>query len=438
MLRLPVSVLATLAITSGCATTGDDDDGSFAQAMTAQDIARVLDVANYPGLDQAALDDLIGLDARAARAIAQHRAGADGLFPSSDDELFDDLEELDAVPYVGNAALSRLSAYAQAHPAPAGETVEGVRFRGWEAEIVLWGANVVPVGVLDGMIDDRAAQHLVAARPFADLTAVGQVALVGPSALDRMRREARTWWYARASHPTTLAGTFDGVAFDEATAVMALEIANDHTRDAMVAGGVYAGGATAIVGNRPYASLTEVAATANVGAATMRGLHAYATSLLAAPRGTIQDGDECPSTQDCADGLICAGTSLYGHGFCRPAWMAGTFTSTATVVIPDGNLAGAASSIEVDGLASVPEDILVHLDIDHPRPAELRITLTQPSSAESLVWAVDSAGVATVMPMGTEHDSDVNGTWTLLVVDTRTGNAGVLRGWSLELTSRWD
>jgi subtilisin-like proprotein convertase family protein len=37
-----------------------------------------------------------------------------------------------------------------------------------------------------------------------------------------------------------------------------------------------------------------------------------------------------------------------------------------------------------------------------------------------------------------EYDSQVNGTWTLRVVDTAGGNAGTLRSWSLELTSRWD
>jgi subtilisin-like proprotein convertase family protein len=37
-----------------------------------------------------------------------------------------------------------------------------------------------------------------------------------------------------------------------------------------------------------------------------------------------------------------------------------------------------------------------------------------------------------------ELDSNVNGTWTLQVIDTQGGEAGTLRSWSLELTSRWD
>lgn len=84
------------------------------------------------------------------------------------------------------------------------------------------------------------------------------------------------------------------------------------------------------------------------------------------------------------------------------------------------------------------EDIIVHLDLVHPRKADLRIVLTQPSSAESLVWEVGSTGAARVVPLGAEFDSGVNGQWTLQVIDTQGGSVGTLRGWSLELTSRWD
>jgi len=433
-----MSRLALLLAMTACATSGDPfaDDSEFAQSLTQSEITRVLDLANYPGVDRAALDEAAGLDTRAAKAIDEHRAGADGRFPSIDDDDFQSIEELDAVPYIGDAAFRRLATYAQAHPAPSGERHENIVFKGWQAEIVLWGANTVPIGVLNGLLDNRAASNVIAARPIANLKALADVALIGSNALGAMRGQATTWWHARAQHPTSHAGTFDGVAFDEPTAALALEIANTHTREQMVAGGVYGNGASAIVGNRPYVSLAGVAGVAGVGASTMLGLHAYATSLLG--HGSVQDGDECAATDDCAAGLICAGTTFYDVGHCRPEWMANTFSKATAVAIPD-NATPIRQTIEVTGLASVVEDLIVHLDIDHPHKEDLRILLFQPSSAESVIWDVDSAGFArVVVGANVERDSSINGTWTLEITDHFGGNAGTLRGWSLELTSRWD
>lgn len=432
-------LVAPLALATGCAVTGDDTDGELARAMTQAEAARVLDLVNYPGVDRMMLDDVVGLDARAARAIDELRAGADAKFPSRDDHEIVAIAQLDALPYIGDAALQKLSAFAQLHPAPTPQTLEGVRFYGWQAELVLWGVNRVPVGVLDGMLDDRAAENLIAARPFASLTEIGGVALIGPGALERLRSEALVWWIARANTaPTTLAGTYDGVTFDEATAFQALAIANDHTREALVANGVYGNGASAIVGNRPYATLAQVAGVAGVGASTMTGLHAYATALLATPTGTTPDDEACMASSACASGL-CTQLTFSEVGTCRPAWMAGTFASTTDAAIPDDDLAGISQTLVVSGLATVAEDLIVNLDLDHPRTADLRIVLTQPSSAESLIWDLDSAGHARVVVGGDlERDSSVNGTWTLTVIDAVAGQSGTLRGWSLELTSRYD
>jgi DNA uptake protein ComE-like DNA-binding protein len=295
----------SVLVLAGCAVSGDVDDRDdvITQELAAADAARVLDLVNYPGVDQDGLDHAVGLDARAARGIATHRAGPDGRFPSNDDRTFTTLAELDAVPYVGDVAFAKLADYAQANPAPSSEYHEGVAFRGWEAEIVLWGANSVPIGVLNGLLDNRAAANIVAARPLASLAELAAVPLVGTSALRAMRGQSTPWWAARAKQQSgSLAGTFDGVAFDEATAQQALEIANTHTRDEMVAGGVYGNGASVIVGNRPYVSLAQVADVSGVGPSTMQGLHAYAAFLLAAG-ARANDDDACAVTSDCTADL---------------------------------------------------------------------------------------------------------------------------------------
>ncbi len=307
-------MLSTFALVAGCALSSDPTvaPSTFALTLPSTDAAQVLDLVNYPGADAYVLDEVAGLDSRAAESIVVHRAGADGVFPSGDDDLFEDIAELDAVPYVGDVAFSKLQAYAQAHPAPTAESVENVLFRGWESEIVVWGVNNAELGTLDGMLDARAAQNLYAARPFASVSAMGPIGYVGTSALERLRAEGSTWWAARTGGTSSgaLAGTFDGVSFDEATAVVALDIANKATLENMTSHGIYSAGAAAIVGNRPYATVAAVSAVSGVGTSTTRGLHDYAAAGTWTP-GSIDSppppppvSPHTPPTNECAFGLV--------------------------------------------------------------------------------------------------------------------------------------
>jgi hypothetical protein len=63
------------------------------------------------------LDVEVGLAEDAAKNIAAYRLGDDELPDTLDDELFDTLVELDAVPFVGPVAFGKLLAFAQGHPA---------------------------------------------------------------------------------------------------------------------------------------------------------------------------------------------------------------------------------------------------------------------------------------------------------------------------------
>lgn len=88
---------------------GGKADGGLSSAET----AGVLAFVNQA--DQATLHDGVGLTARVAANITAHRAGADGALGTADDDAFDDLAELDAIPYVGPHALDALLAYAKDH-----------------------------------------------------------------------------------------------------------------------------------------------------------------------------------------------------------------------------------------------------------------------------------------------------------------------------------
>lgn len=87
-------------------------------------------------------------------------------------------------------------------------------------------------------------------------------------------------------------------------------------------------------------------------------------------------------------------------------------------------------------------DVILHLDIDHPRVGDLKVVLQQPGwpeGASAVIWQPGSNGPSTVVvTWGIERDAQVNGVWTLYVIDTKTGETGTLNGWTLDLTSRWD
>lgn len=283
---LPIFVLLSACAMGESIDDGTDEPSSIAISLPSGDAARVLDLVNYPGTDAATLDTLAKLDTRAAAHIIAYRNGGDGITPSADDQRFDDVAELDAIPYVGDVAFEKLVAYSATNPAPAAESVESVYFQGWEAEAVIWGVNQATAAELDAVIDARAANTLATHADFTTVSEMGPVTYVGPVVLEQLRAYAPAWWARMRGED--LGGSYDGVAFDDMTAYTALEIANYATVDQLVAHGMWRTGAQKIVAAGPYATLAQVAAVDGVGTATMRALHDYAasgtwTSLDAAP-----------------------------------------------------------------------------------------------------------------------------------------------------------
>jgi hypothetical protein len=93
-------------LASGKTDTGGIQDGT-------PEAAGVLQLANEATL--AVLDNDVGLSSKAADNIVAYREGDDGQPGTGDDQTFDTLAELDAVPYVGPAAFKALLAYAKAN-----------------------------------------------------------------------------------------------------------------------------------------------------------------------------------------------------------------------------------------------------------------------------------------------------------------------------------
>ncbi|MCA9592266.1 MAG: hypothetical protein KC776_03120 [Myxococcales bacterium] len=278
--------MLTLAVSAAaCASETGSSENVAGQGQTitfpANEVDLVVQFVNDPATDLATLDESVGLDVRAAENILSHRAGADGAYPSADDNAFDNLEELDAVAYVGNSALQKLRDYVVAQPASTAELVEGVEFTAAQSDAVVWGVNTATVDELryDVGLVRTAAENLVAGAPYASVTEIGEVAYVGPAALGALRTHAPVWSSEMGQGGVSQAGTYDGVTFDESTAVTALAIANTATELQLTSvGHMYPGGANAVVAGRPYVTLAAVADTYGVGPSSMQSLHDYAKS----------------------------------------------------------------------------------------------------------------------------------------------------------------
>jgi hypothetical protein len=160
-----------------------------------------------------------------------------------------------------------------------------------------------------------------------------------------------------------------------------------------------------------------------------------------------QEGNDCTYELGCLpqSGLVCAGAATWGSGICVPAWMRGYFEdSYEDASIPDASSAGITLELPVYGLATVDTDILLDLVIDHPRPADLQVTLTNPATAEVLIfngpggWPASQLNRNRYVVHGFSGDEMVNGPWTLKVVDVAGGSTGQVLRFGLEITSRWD
>jgi len=173
---------------------GPKSDGALIAEGTPEALG-VLALVN--GAPFAVLDDDVALDVRAASNIVEHR---DSPNP------FDDLAELDAIPYVGPVALQRLLAYAEANgyvpdaaPQPA-ELTEGSDL----ALAVLDLVNTADVTVLDDdvALDRRAASNIVEHRddnPIESIAELDGISYVGQVALGKLAAYALANGYLNPS-----------------------------------------------------------------------------------------------------------------------------------------------------------------------------------------------------------------------------------------------
>lgn len=253
---------------------------------------------------------------------------------------------------------------------------------------------------------------------------------VGDAAFDALLAyTAAEGWVPDADE---VVGTWDGVDFtvDQAAAVLDLvNTASLLTLD--IDAGLDRRAANGIVDTRPFTDIGALASVSYVGRAALTHLQDYAAHIALG-----QNGDDCDTDDDCAADLRCMGAVAYGSGImCVDTW--GVFSWEGPQTIPDDGTE-LATSVEVTGLASVPVDVILTLDLDHARPADLELSIDNFNGYGSTLWEGDADPQMEMVVRAFPSDDAVHGTYTVRVTDTVAGVEGQLLGWDLLIVSTYD
>lgn len=395
-LSLPV-VLPTL-FSCGSAPSTEASPGALAsQAQALSDgtpaTTGVLAFLNDYSTTLAVLDFEVPLNVQAAQSIIDWREGPDGVLHTADDRYFVSIEQVDALPYVGPAALNTLEEYARSTgrvelplDAHVG-TFGGIAFNLAESRRALKAANVESAAsLLNAGLAAAAVQSILASRPIRHMVELSRLPSVNFATLHSLKAMTQL---APEGDPCTGAST---------------------CQSGLTCVGVPHDGSS---------------------------IYGRCRSHTAIPG----DGDMCSVFSPCQPGLVCTGIATGAmDGMCRPAWMAADFTHAADVGLPASNTV-VESPIVVVGQATVPVDLTVELDIVHASPSNLVLTLVDPNGDTALLWDGPTEGrppARIAVTRGISRDDSVNGRWKLRVTNPSGIGSGRLREWRLKLTSRWD
>lgn len=209
------SLLTTLstfvAFGTACSQKGGDsggDDLRFADDLVELDPARsswegtpegvgLVDFINDEGTTFEVLDITVGLDRRAAGNLIAHRDGGDRAWGTTDDDIYNDVDEIDAVRFVGPRTIDRMIGYAaKAGWVPGAEDIlgiyDGVSFTVDQADATLALANSLTLDELDHDLGlhARAAESIALAQPIATIDELSRLYYVGRSALTELKAVA--------------------------------------------------------------------------------------------------------------------------------------------------------------------------------------------------------------------------------------------------------
>lgn len=113
------------------------------------------------------------------------------------------------------------------------------------------------------------------------------------------------------------------------------------------------------------------------------------------------------------------------------------YLKTLSLAIPDYSASGASNSISVSENL-IAEEVQVRLTVDHTRASDLGIELTSPSGTKSQLMLINSNVVDkklndVVLLSNAFYGENAQGSWTLKVIDGRSGETGTLKKWGVHI-----
>ena len=270
-------VLVTIVLGAGCAS--EPDTGSWSETPLSDHQAALKEhtpeaisvLAWLNGLDATfdVLDNAVGLYSNTARNIVAHVRGPDGALGTRDDNPLDTIAELDAISRVGPRAMARILDYVEAIGGIRVEDVEGHTLTQAQVDRILEIVNHFSRDALDFEIglDKRAANNLVASRPFEAMDQIAEVSYVGPAAILQLRE------YADRRRPGAEDIVVEGVVFTPPQAAEVVMLANLATRAQLdEEARLDARAALHIIAARDIGSVSELGQVKYVGKSALRKL----------------------------------------------------------------------------------------------------------------------------------------------------------------------
>ena len=392
-------VLLALALGLGSSLTGcvreadlgaGHGDASLEGTREGYGVLRLLN--DGEGTTFAFLDDEVGLDRRAAMNLIAHRDGRDGRFGTRDDDLFDTIAEVDAVSYVGPAALATLAEFARLNDYVPGDdqllgTFDRVDVTYLEAERVLAFVNEASEAELNATgIPSRATASILAARPVLTMALLADLYFVGTRTLELLL---------------------------EAVALPA--------------------------GGEPCRTTDDCTGTLRCIGRPSGFDYGRCRDTMSPPG--VQE--PCAEDAQCGAGLVCIAQTVYESGYCADAWMRDSVTVGGAASIPAVVMSEPTGfGFWVFGQATVPEDITLDIDIVHSDPSSLWIG-PQPPTGQEPVTLWDGAPMTGPLPThyvdrAIYRDDAVNGEYTLLIQNVGGRGTGRLGTFTMHVSSRWD
>lgn len=278
-------VVAVAGCGADLAVISDDGaDESWETATGELSTGAILAFLNGEDATFLVLNDDVGLDGRAARNIVNRVRGPDEALGTADDRPLRTLAELDALPWVGTAALTALDRFVVARGGGPGAPtlVEGVSFTAGEAAAATAVCNDARLELVGFTSSQRT--NLAAGRPHVNLISVASTSGIGPAALTKLRTFVAGALPPGPPQPAgcqETARSHDGVPFSADEACRAVEFLNRARMSEMVAvpktslDFIYRGGPSrpnGPNGRSVWARLEEFSGSAGIGATTMGGL----------------------------------------------------------------------------------------------------------------------------------------------------------------------